>query len=162
MNSSHASTVAIGRSGHKWANRVPLTTLEVVLENKHYYAMLKKFLVSIHKHAVLMLWEACQTYKLTHKQVGASKRLVALIDILENQCPGEPLKTEGLYRISGDKTKIASLIQLLQRSEYENISRQALENEISFHEITGLIKNYLRTMEEPLLLFKFQGLRQYW
>ena len=75
--------------------------------------------------------------------------------ILENQCPGEPLTTEGLYRVSGDKTKIASLIQLLQRSEYENISRQALENEISFHEITGLIKNYLRTMEEPLLLFKF-------
>ena len=117
--------------------------------------MLKKP-VSIHKHAVLMLWEACRKH--TNSRISKlvpRKRLVALIDILENQCPGEPLTTEGLYRVSGDKTKIASLIQLLQRSEYENISRQALENEISFHEITGLIKNYLRTMEEPLLLFKF-------
>ena len=40
--------------------------------------------------------------------------------------------------------------------EYKKtISKQVVENKISMHEITGLIKNYLRTMEEPLLLFKF-------
>ena len=75
LNSSHASTVAIGRSGHKWANRVPLTTLESFWKTSATM-LLKKFLVSIHKHAVLVLWEACQTYELTHKQVGASKCLV--------------------------------------------------------------------------------------
>ena len=157
LEQTHTSTLAVGKSGHKWANRVNLITVETVLNDEQYHSMFREFLVSIHKHEVLSFWDACEKYKALHVQPGPSTQLITLIDILENDFLDDPLEVEGIYRISGDKTKITSLIELLQKDEeYKTtISKQVVENKISMHEITGLIKNYLRTMEEPLLLFKF-------
>ena len=52
LEQTHTSTLAVGKSGHKWANRVNLIT-ETVLNDEQYHSMFREFLVSIHKHEVL-------------------------------------------------------------------------------------------------------------
>lgn len=52
---------------------------------------------------------------------------------------------EGLFRLSGSKARIEELKCTMNRGEFVKLEEE------SIHVITGLLKNFLQSLAEPLL-----------
>jgi RhoGAP domain len=58
------------------------------------------------------------------------------------------LKSEGIYRISGEQRKVNKLVELFKKNAHSVILRYAEYDE---HDVASAIKQFIRTMKKPLL-----------
>ena len=58
------------------------------------------------------------------------------------------MKTEGIFRICGVPDEIATILQIFESGNSANFEG------VSFHSIAGALKQYLRSLPDPLLTFE--------
>jgi len=73
------------------------------------------------------------------------------IHILSEWLAQNELKTEGLFRISGEK---ASLVALKSKIDQQEVNEVELKKILSVHDASTVFKNYFSELPEPLLTFQ--------
>ncbi|XP_055905030.1 WW domain-containing protein tag-325 [Eupeodes corollae] len=74
------------------------------------------------------------------------KIVVDCVDLIETQFKTSPYPIEGLYRASGDYTKIQALRFSIDSNDYDS-----LKSVTNIHTLTGVLKLFLREIKSPLV-----------